>query len=232
MRSSASPRAVRSRIGVVIVSRRLAVSARPSSPGIITSSTIRSNSSPSSSARAWRASRAGVTHEAVARQELLQQRPQAVVVVDDETCACVSGAAAHGRAFSSQLEHALAHLGVDHLLEHLAEAVDRLRPGGGEGRAHPPALGGGELLLEGVAGGRQAEVAVAAVVEADSALDEAVVDELAQHAVEALLGHAEEVEQLVHGEPGPAVDEVDRTVVGPPVLRAPRMRSGSAVKPR
>ena len=139
-----------------------------------------------------------------------------VVVVDDEDVRLLP--VGHGRPALQPAEHAVAHLGVDHLLEHLAEAVHRLGPGGGEGRAHPPPLRRRELLLERAARLGQVQVAVAAVLDADPALDQAVVDQLAQHAVQALLGDAEEVEELVDGEPGAAVDEVDRPVVGAAVV--------------
>ena len=215
MRSSASPRAVRSRIGVVMVSRKLAVSARPSSPGIITSSTIRSNSSPSSRRRAWRGVAGAGDHEAAAGEELLQQRAEPRVVVDDEDVRLRRGA---HRPASSQPSTRSRSSGSIICSSTLRKPCTASGPAVEKAARIRRRCAAESSCSSGRPARGQVQVAVAAVLDADAALDEAVVDELAQHAVQALLGDAEELEQLVDGQPGPAVDEVDRPVVGAAVL--------------
>jgi hypothetical protein len=81
------------------------------------------------------------------------------------------------------------------------------------------ALNAPGLQIDEVAGQRlalwgQIEQALAAVGRAGTAVDEALVHQLAQHAPEALLGDAQDVEQVGHPHAGMTIDEVQHAVVG------------------
>ena len=221
MRSSASPRAVSSRIGVVMRSRRLAVSSSPSSPGIITSSTRMSNSSPSSRLRAWRGVAGDGHPEAVARQELLQERrgcgrrrrrraraPAGVSVMPGRSPASrAPGRAARGRS-SPPAPCGSRRTASGPALE---KAARMRRRWAAESSCSSSAARLGQL-----------QVALAAVLAPDPALDQPVLDQLAQHPVQALLGDAEDLQELVDRQPRAAVDEVDRPVVRPAVAALAR----------
>ena len=100
MRSSASPRAVRSRIGVVIVSRREAVSREAVLAGHHHVEDDEVELEPLEQPAGVGGVAGGGHHEAAAGEELLQQRPEPRVVVDDEDVGLRR--VGHGRPLSSQ----------------------------------------------------------------------------------------------------------------------------------
>ena len=154
-------------------------------------------------------------HEAVAGEELLQQRPEPRVVVDDEDVRLRRGA---HRPVSSQPSTRSLNSGSIICSSTLRKPCTASGPAVEKAARIRRRCAAESSCSSCRPAAVRMQVAVAAVLDADAALDEAVVDELAQHAVQALLGDAEEVEELVDGEAGPAVDEVDRAVVGAAVL--------------
>jgi hypothetical protein len=129
----------------------------------------------------------GRDEKAVSDQELLEKPPDAFVVVDDEEV--------DRRARSSRVllrAEMTAHVGVHHRLEHGAEAAHGLRARLAVGRAHPGALRVGQLALERLARGRQEQVPLAPVLLAHAAFHQPVLDQRAEHAVQRLLGDAED----------------------------------------
>ena len=84
MRLSVSDSAVSIRIGTCLSARSDLVSSTPFSPGIITSSTSRSKSRPSSLRRASSAVPATVTRKPFSVRYCVQQVADAGVVVDDQ----------------------------------------------------------------------------------------------------------------------------------------------------
>ena len=84
----------------------------------------------------------------------------------------------------------------------------------GERRGDAPLLRVAQAERQRASGLGRVEQALAAVDRARPLLDEAGVDELLQHAAEALLGDLEDVEQVGDADAGMAVDEVDDAVMG------------------
>ena len=66
------------------------------------------------------------------------------------------------------------------------------------------------------------EQALAPVGRAGAALDEVLLDQLLQNPVQALLGDAQDVEELGDGQARLAVDEMQHPVVGPAEIRTRR----------
>ena len=60
------------------------------------------------------------------------------------------------------------------------------------------------------------QVALAAVFLADLRDHQPLIDQLAQHPVERLLGDLKDIQQPRHSDPWPALDKVDRPVMGAP----------------
>ena len=123
----------------------------------------------------------GGDEEAAADQELLQEAPDAFVIVDDEEVDVVSLIPA-----PSASGEVAAHVGVHHRLEHGAEAAHGLRPRLAVGVAHPGALRVGQFAFQRLARGGEEEVAFALVLAAHAAVDEPVLDQRAEDAVQAI----------------------------------------------
>ena len=151
-------------------------------------------------ARASACAGCGGDAEALFRQVALEERAQALVVVDDQDVRGVR----HGSRTGS----------VGHAGEHAAKAVDGGDAGFAEGGDEELALAGEETALESAAFLGQGEVFLAAVGVASGVFDVAFGDELTQDAGEALLGDAQKSEQLGHGDAGSGADEIENAVVG------------------
>ena len=82
--------------------------------------------------------------------------------------------------------------------------------------ANPRRLQVGELAGQRASCRRRPEEALAPVLLAFPLLDEALVDELLENPPEGLLGDAQDVEQLRHGETGIAIDEMQDAMMRTP----------------
>jgi len=84
----------------------------------------------------------------------------------------------------------------------------------------------GHLALQFPARRRQGQVALAPVVLTDGRDHQPLVNQVAEHSVQRLLGDLQDIEQPGHRDPRTAVDEVDRPVMRPaqPALCQHRVR--------
>src|SRR6185312_16949636 len=103
---------------------------------------------------------------------------------------------------------------IDHAEQHLAEPIHPLGPGGAVGPCDEGALVLGQLALEIDALLCQLEQPLAAIARAGPLHHIAFAHELAQHARQALLGDAQDAEQLAHRDLRMAADEIDLAMMG------------------
>src|SRR6185312_4620858 len=128
---------------------------------------------------------------------------------------CYDGsAAALSARRRAALEAAAVGLGADDAEHDLAEALDRLGAGLAIGLGDALALVLGELALELDALLGELEQALPAVAAARLLADEALAHELAQDAAQALLGDAQDAEQVGDAHLRMAADEIDDAVMG------------------
>src|SRR5260221_3024488 len=118
------------------------------------------------------------------------------------------------RQRTGPLEAGLIGGGADDPEHDLAKPLDRLRPGLAVGLGDPRPLVFGELTLELDALGGQAEKALATIALAGTLGDETLLDELAQHAAQALLGDLEDAKQLRHRHFRVPADKINDTMIG------------------
>ena len=107
------------------------------------------------------------------------------------------------------------------MLEHGSEPGDGVRPGHAVRLAHSAALGVRQQLLKLRALVREMEMPRPPVARAHLDLDKPVDHQPAQNAVHRLLRHSENCDQAADRRARVAVDEVDRAVVGAPVVVLP-----------
>ena len=149
----------------------------------------------------------GADAKAVGAQILLQQRAQALVVVDHEQMRIV-GRGTHGFA-SARLA-----FGVGQCRQHTAEAQHGVGSRLAEGAREPRALRFPKGRFQRFALRGQPQLAHAAIVRRRAPLDETLAQKIVQHPIEALLGDLEDRKQGGDREPRIAGDEVERAMMG------------------
>src|SRR5207248_1611466 len=117
-------------------------------------------------------------------------------------------------------------LGGDDREQHLAKPLDRRRAGLLVGRGDAGALQLRQAAFQLAADIGQFEKALAAVLDAAVLDDEALAQQLAEHAVEALLGDAQDAEKLADRHPGVPPDKMHDPVMGAPEIVLHKDRIG------
>jgi hypothetical protein len=202
--------------------RRLAARSRPLSPGIITSTMSRSKANPASRPRASAALLAVGDAEAVvaeiAREQFVRMRLSSSMT---RRCGALSSAGAAWVAAVSGSQSAALHVGAD-------QGGDLVALGGVDhaARNSAPSRSAGTAFVKRTCRAarlqkcEQSRSASVSALRSDRAgaggglrprllLDEAGVDQLLQHAAEALLGDLENVEEVGDAHAGVAVDEME-----------------------